>query len=446
MLQHATCDGVINDFPKSDSLREKAHALIPGGCHVYFKGDDQFPQRSPGFIARGKGCHLWDVDGNEYIEYGMGGRAVTLGHAHPRLVRAARRAMLDGANFSRPAAIEVECAEVFLDLIEGAEMVKFTKDGSTATSGAVKLSRAFTGRDLVAVCKSHPFFSYDDWFIGTTPVDAGIPQAVKDLTRTFFYNDIESVQRLFDENLGQIACLIMEPCKYEHPRDNFLHEVQALCRQHGALFILDEMITGFRMHNGGAQQLYGITPDLSTWGKGLASGFALSALAGRREIMELGGLTHERPRVFLLSTTHGAETHAMAAAIECMKIYQEEPVIDTLCAQGLKLADGLREVIAAHGLEEHIPIIGFPCNLVFGAKDAEGQPSQGYRTLLLQELIKRGVLAPSLVVSYAHTDDDIEQTIAAFDGALEVYRQALTDGYQKHLVGQPSNVVYRKYN
>ena len=434
------------ELANSRRLQERAHQLIPGGCHTYAKGDDQFPQLSPGFIARGEGCHVWDIDGNEYVEYNMGGRAVTLGHAYPPLVEAARRAMLDGANFTRPAAIEVECAERFLEMIDGAEMVKFTKDGSTATTAALRLSRAYTGRDLVACCRSHPFFSYDDWFFGTTAVDAGIPQSAKDLTLTFAFNDLPSVQAMFDKHPDQIAALILEPCKYEDPQDNFLHEVQALCQKHGTVFILDEMITGFRMHNGGAQKLYNITPDLSTWGKGLSSGFALSALAGRREIMELGGLRHDKPRVFLLSTTHGAETHALAAAIESMRIYRDEPVVKTLYDQGAKLAQACRSVISAHGLEEQIAVIGFDCNLVFTTKDAKGSGCQGFRSLLLQELACRGVLAPSLVVSYCHSDEDIEHTAAAFDGALPVYKQALVDGYDRYLVGPPSKVVYRKYN
>jgi glutamate-1-semialdehyde 2,1-aminomutase len=433
-------------FLRSRLMQARAHEIIPGGCHTAAKGDDQYPELAPGFIARGKGCHVWDVDGNEYIEYGMGLRAVTLGHAHPSVVAAAYEAMQGGANFTRPCEIEVRCAEAFLEMVTTAEMVKFTKDGSAATSAALKLARAHTGRDLVAICRNHPFFSSEDWFIGTTAVNAGVPQAIRELTVSFNYNDIESVERLFQQHKGRIACLIMEPCKYEPPENGFLLEVQDVCKREGALFILDEMITGFRMHNGGAQQIFGIKPDLSTWGKGLANGFALSALAGKREYMELGGLKTERPRVFLLSTTHGAETHAMAAAIECMRIYREEPVVETIRSQGEQLAARWRETTAAHGLADHVPLFGFPCNLVFGTRDANGEASQAFRSLLLQELIRRGVLAPSLVISYSHTDEDIERTIEALDGALEVYSRALTDGHEDLLVGRPSKVVYRKFN
>ena len=427
-------------------MQAKSHALIPAGCHTYAKGDDQYPILAPGFIARGEGCHIWDVDGNEYIEYGMGNRCVTLGHAFAPVVEAAREAMELGTNFSRPAQIEVECAEAFLGMVESAEMVKFTKDGSSATTAAVKLARAVTGRDLVGVCVDHPFFASNDWFIATTPLDAGIPQAYKDLTVTFHYNDLESIRTLFETYPDQVACLILEPAKYDDPEDDFLHKAQELCRQHGVIFILDEMITGFRWDNGGAQKLYDIAADLSTFGKGMANGFALSALAGKREIMELGGLSHDKPRVFLLSTTHGAETHAMAAGIATWQVYQQEPVIETLNRQGTRLADGLNQVIALRELGEHVQIFGKPSNLIFTSLDNEHRPSQWFRSLLIQELVRRGVLGPSLVISYSHTDEDIDRTVQAFYGALGVYRRALEDGVQKYLVGRPSNVVYRKYN
>jgi len=265
-----TTDGVCllheRSYTQSRELQVRAHQLIPGGCHTYAKGDDQFPQLSPGFIARGQGCRVWDVDGNEFIEYGMGCRAVTLGHAYAPVVEAAREEMRNGTNFTRPAAIEVECAEVLSNMVPGADMVKFAKDGSAVTSAALKLARAFTGRDHVAICADHPFFSTHDWFIGTTALDAGIPQAVKDLSLTFRYNDIDSVRALFKERPNQIAALILEPAKYEDPRDDFLHKVKDLCHEHGALFIIDEMITGFRWHNGGAQTYYGVTGDLSAYG------------------------------------------------------------------------------------------------------------------------------------------------------------------------------------
>ena len=434
------------DFTKSRELQSKMHRILPGGCHTYAKGDDQFPYLAPGFIVRGLGCHVWDVDGNEFIEYGMGCRAVSLGHAFQPIVDAAAEEMQRGVNFTRPALIEYQCAEEFLGMIQGAEMCKFAKDGSTATTAALKLSRAATGRDRIALCQDHPFFSIHDWFIGTTAINGGIPQSVQDLSLTFKYNDLVSVKALFEKYPDQIACVILEPAKYEDPEDHFLHRVQELCRQHGAIFILDEMITGFRWANGGAQQTYDIVPDMSTFGKALANGFSLSALAGKRELLEASGIYHDRKRVFALSTTHGAETHAMAAGIATMRYYQNNPVIEVLEQQGSKLKNGLHEVIRANGVDDYVSVIGKPCNLVFGTKDPEGKPSQGFRCLLMQELIKRGVLGPSLVISYSHSDSDVDHTIKAFNEALDVYRQALTLGYQEFLVGRESQTVYRDYN
>ena len=204
-------------FEESKRLRERAHRLVPGGAHTYAKGDDQYPEEAPGFIARGSGSHVWDVDGNEFIEYGAGLRSVTLGHAFPEVVEAAARAMRGGSNFVRPARIELEMAERMLSIIPGAEMVKFAKNGSDVTTAAVKLARAFTGRDLVAVCAEHPFFSTDDWFIGITPMDAGIPKAISDLTVKFRYNDLDSLDQLFAANPGRIACIVMEAATAVEP-------------------------------------------------------------------------------------------------------------------------------------------------------------------------------------------------------------------------------------
>jgi glutamate-1-semialdehyde 2,1-aminomutase len=439
-------NGFITNFEQSKALQEKSHALIPGGAHTYAKGDDQYPEQAPGFIVRGEGCHVWDVDGNEYIEYGMGLRSVTLGHAYKPVVEAAYRAMQQGINFTRPALIELECAETLLNLIDAAEMVKFGKNGSDVTTAAIKLARAYTGRDLVAICVDHPFFSVDDWFIGATAMNAGIPEAIQRLTVNFHYNDLDSVKALFAKYPGQIACLIMEPEKNVPPIDNFLHQTRRLCHENGALFILDEIITGFRHHLKGAQKLYNIEPDLSTFGKAMGNGFSISALAGKKEFMKRGGLNHDEERVFLLSTTYGAETHALAAAIETMRIYQAEPVVEYLHYQGERLAQGINRAIDELNLHGYFGLDGKPCNLVYFTRDQEQKPSQAYRALFMQETIKRGLLMPSLVISYSHTDRDVDRTVAAIGEALYVYRQALAEGVEKYLVGRPVKPVFRKFN
>ncbi len=438
--------GADRSFTRSKALREKAHALIPGGSHTYAKGDDQYPERAPAFISRGAGCHVWDPDGNEFIEYGMGLRAVTLGHAYPSVVEAAHRQMLLGNNFTRPATLEAECAEMFLSFVPGADMVKFAKDGSSVTTAALKLARAHTGRDMVALCADHPFFSYNDWFIGTTAMDGGIPPTNKSLTATFRYNSLPSLQALFDQHQNRIACVIMEAARTEEPADGFLHKARDLCHRNGALFILDETITGFRWHNGGAQAVYGIEADMSCWGKAMSNGFALSALAGKREFMDLGGIRHNKPRVFLLSTTHGAENHSLAAAIETMRIYRDEPVIEHLYRQGATLRAGIDRIAASLGLSDHFRLSSRDCNLLYGTFDADKAPSQAFRTLFLQEIIRHGVIAPSLTTSYSHSDADIEATLDAIRHALIVYRRALEEGVERHLVGASVKPVYRRFN
>ncbi len=433
-------------FKRSSELQARSHSVIPGGAHTYAKGDDQYPVMAPGFLQRGSGCHVWDVDGNEFIEYGMGLRAVTLGHAYGPVVEAAQKQMLLGENFTRPASIELECAEEFLGLIDGAEMVKFAKSGSDATTAAVKLARAYTGRDLVARCADQPFFSVDDWFIGSTPMNAGIPKAIQDLTVQFRFNDIESLRALFEQHRGKIACVILEAATAVEPQKDFLRSVQSLCHSQGAVFILDEMITGFRWNARGAQKEYGVVPDLSTFGKGIANGFSVSALAGKREIMKLGGLDHDRERVFLLSTTHGAEGHSLAAAIQTMQIYRKENVIEFLYKQGERLTAGVNRAVQSLGVSEHFQVLGRPSNLVFATRDQSKQPSQAFRALFMQEMIQRGVIAPSLVISYSHSDADIDRTVEAIEGSLRVYRQALEDGVEKFLVGRPVKPVFRKFN
>lgn len=430
---------------RSDELAGKAHQLIPGGAHTYAKGDDQFPVQAPGFIVRGKGCHVWDVDGNEFIEYGMGLRAVTLGHAFEPVTQAVAAELSRGTNFSRPSPIEAEYAGQLLELIPGADMVKFAKDGSDTLDAAVRLARAHTGRDMIAICGDHPFFSTSDWFIGTTGMPAGIPQCVRDQVVKFRYNNIESVRALFARYPSRISCVVLEAARTEEPVDNFLQDLKALCHEQGALLVFDEMITGFRWHLNGAQGAYGVVPDLSTWGKGMANGFAVSALAGRREIMELGGIRHSRERVFVLSTTHGAETHSLAAGLATARCYRELGVIQVLAARGAQLREGIHRLTAELGLQRHFGVVSRDCNLLYFTHDADGKPSQAFRTLFMQELVRHRVLAPSFVVSYSHSEQDIARTLEAIGESLLVYKRALEEGVEKYLLGRPVKPVFRQY-
>ncbi|MEV7866595.1 glutamate-1-semialdehyde 2,1-aminomutase [Streptomyces sp. NPDC088124] len=445
-------------LPRSRRANERLHALIPGGAHTYAKGDDQYPEHLAPVISHGRGAHVWDIDGNRYIEYGSGLRSVSLGHAHPRVTEAVRRELDRGSNFVRPSIVEVEAAERFLATVPTAEMVKFAKNGSDATTAAVRLARAATGRPRVAVCADHPFFSVDDWFIGTTPMSAGVPTATNELTVSFPYGDLAATEELLTRYRDEIACLILEPATHTgpspgsplrpsagDPTPGYLAGLRELADRHGCVLVFDEMITGFRWSEAGAQGLYGVVPDLSTFGKALGNGFAVSALAGRRELMERGGLRHSGDRVFLLSTTHGAETHSLAAAMAVQTTYAEEGVTARLHALGERLAAGVREAAAGLGVGDHVVVRGRASNLVFATLDENRRPSQPYRTLFLRRLLAGGVLAPSFVVSSALTDADIDHTVEAVAQACAVYRKALDAGDPTPwLAGRPVKPVFRR--
>ena len=428
-------------LPRSAALNARLHAAVPGGAHTYAKGDDQYPENLAPVISHGRGAHVWDVDGNQYIEYGSGLRAVSLGHAYPRVVDAVRRELEKGSNFVRPAAIEVEAAERFLQTVPTADMVKFTKNGSDATTAAVRLARAATGRTLIALCRDQPFFSTDDWFIAGTPMSAGIPEQD---TVTFPYGDLDALSSVLQH--FEIACVILEAGTQTEPPPGYLEGVRELATRHGTVLVFDEMITGFRWSEHGAQGLYGVTPDLSTFGKALGNGFAISALAGRRELMDRGGLRTDEERVFLLSTTHGAETHSLAAAIAVMDTYAEEGITERLHALGDRLAAGVREVAAGMGVADHVQVRGRASNLVFATLDADGKPSQPYRTLFLRQLLTGGVIGPSFVVSAALTEDDIDRTVEVVTQACTVYRKALdADDPTPWMGGRPVKPVFRRY-
>lgn len=432
-------------LPRSRQANERLHAMVPGGAHTYAKGEDQYPENLAPVISHGRGAHVWDVDGNRYLEYGSGLRSVSLGHAHPRVTEAVRRELDRGGNFVRPSIVEVDAAERFLATVPTAEMVKFAKNGSDATTAAVRLARAVTGRPRVALCGDHPFFSVDDWFIGTTPMAAGIPAATTDLTVSFPYGDLAATEELLTRYEDEVACLLLEPATHTEPPPGYLAGLRELADRHGCVLVFDEMITGLRWSEAGAQGLYGVVPDLSTFGKALGNGFAVSALAGRREVMERGGLRHSHDRVFLLSTTHGAETHSLAAAMAVLDTYVEEGVTARLHALGERLAAGVRDVAAGMGVGDHLVVRGRASNLVFATLDENHRPSQRYRTLFLRHLIAGGVLAPSFVVSSALTEADIDRTVEVVAEACAVYRKALDAADPTPwLAGRPVKPVFRR--
>ncbi len=450
------------------NYKERLHRVIPGGAHTYSRGDDQFPQNAPEILKNGLGAYVWDAYDNKFLDYGMALRAVTLGYSYPSINQAVIEEIQKGNNLTRASLTELEAAELIVDLIPGAEMVKFAKNGSNVTTGAAKIARSYTGRKYICVPRQQPFFSFDDWFIGTTQVNKGIPDAHYNTTLVFDYGDIESLEKLFLQYPDQIAGVLMEPattllpcdngCKEELTYDkpcnacpnnkvNFLHQVQKLCNINGALFILDEMITGFRFHLQGAQTYFGVTPDISTFGKGMANGYAVAALVGKKEIMEVGSIRKiGAERTFLLSTTHGGEMAGLRAFIETVKVYKEKNVCAHLWKYGEQLKNGINNITKELGISERFYFDGSSVLMNYVTKDAKGEISTAFRTLFSQEMIKNKVLMPWVSPSLMHGELELDQTLTAAKNALTVYADALNSGVDKFLIGDAVKPVFRKFN
>jgi len=426
---------------------EKLNHLIPGGAHTYSRGDDQYPSNAPQILVKGKGCYVWDSEGNKYLDYGMALRANTIGYSYDPVDQAAFKEIQNGNNLTRASMIELKAAEVITELILSADMVKFAKNGSTATSAAIKIARAYTGKKFVARCSSHPFFSYDDWFIGDTLMSGGIPNEISSLTLSFAYNDLDSLRKIFEKHPNNIACIILQPAISDPPKDDFLQKAMDICHQNGALFVLDEMITGFRWHLNGAESYYNIKPDLSTFGKGMANGFSVAALTGKREIMNLGGIKEiGKERVFLVSTTHGAEMCSLGAFVKTVECYKELNIVDHLWSYGRKMIDGMNNIAKELDLERFFVAKGYPCSPEYYTMDTSKKNSLEFRTLFSQEMIKNGVLIPWVALSFSHKELELEHTLEATRKSLLIYKKAIDEGVEKYLVGEPVKPVFRKYN
>ncbi|MCB9025432.1 MAG: glutamate-1-semialdehyde 2,1-aminomutase [Bdellovibrionaceae bacterium] len=434
------------DFNLGKELQKRLRELVPAGSHTYSKGEDQFPLISPGLIRNAKGSYCWDVDGNKFLDFGMGLRSVGIGHADDEINEAIIKQLSLGTNFTRPSVLELEVAEKYVELIPSMEMVKFAKNGSDVTSAAVKLSRAYTGRKYIAICKSHPFFSVNDWFIGSTPCSNGVPREVQELTISFDYNDIESVKNLIENYPGKIAAFILEPLKDEEPKNNFLQELRSLSEKEGSVLIFDEMISGFRWNVKGAQEIIGIKPDLTTFGKATANGFSVSVLGGKKEIMELGGLDHQHERVFLLSQTHGAEGIGLAASLKNIEIYLRDKVCEHHWGFGKLFMDGINKLAEKYSIQDFFSIEGYACSPVIRAKNREKLLDLKFHTLFQQELIKKGVLMPWIAFCREHKEEELQITLDACDHALNIYSQAIEFGVDKFLIGDAIKPVWRKYN
>lgn len=449
----------------NNKYKQRLHQAIPGGAHTYSRGDDQFPANAPAILEKGEGSYVWDPTGKKFLDYGMGLRSVNIGYGNKEVAEAVYQEVLKGNNLTRATTTELAAAELLIDTIPSVDMVKFAKHGSTVTTAAVKLSRAYTGKKYVCVPRQHPFFSFDDWFIGSTALKKGIPEEYRQLTLHFDYNNIESLNQLFERYKGEIAAVMLEPastegpCPEDHEQEdgfckscanggiNFLHEVQAVCKKEGAVFILDEMITGFRWHLNGAQSYYNVQPDLTTFGKAMANGFAVAALGGKREIMEIGGILGEgKERVFLTSTTHGAEMSALGAFIKTVEILKRENVVKHFWTYGTELVGGMNSIAEKLGLKDYFQVIGYGVSPNYITKDKNKEMSLAFRTLFSQEMINHGIIMPYVSLSYAHQQNEMDKTLDAVEKSLNVYLKALNDGIEQHLSSPVIKPVFRQFN
>ncbi|MEJ5055164.1 glutamate-1-semialdehyde 2,1-aminomutase [Sphingobacterium sp. MYb382] len=427
--------------------RNRLHELIPGGAHTYSRGDDQFPENAPSILEKGEGAYVFDPNGKKYLDFGMGLRSVNIGYGNKEIADACYAEILKGNNLTRASMTELAAAELLVDLIPSVEMVKFAKHGSAVTTAAVKLARAYTGRKYIAIPYEQPFFSYDDWFIGSTVLERGIPNEFRQYTLKFHYNDIESLAVLFDQYPGEIAGVLMEPTTTEGPKDNFLQKVKDTCHKNGAIFILDEMITGFRWDLKGAQNYYNIEPDLCTFGKAMANGFAVAALGGKREIMKIGGILEEgQERVFLTSTTHGAEMSALGAFIKTVEILKRENVVKHFWDFGNQLVTGMNNISKDLGIEDQFYVEGFECSPNYILKDFDGNISLPLRTLFAQEMINNGVIMPYIALSHAHQKEELDLALRAIEHSLQIVKKALNGNLNNYLKSKVIKPVFRKYN
>lgn len=405
---------------QSDELWQRALKVIPVGTQTFGKSPKQWAfGTAPNYLQRGEGSHVWDVDGNEYIDYGMALGPIILGYNYPRVNEAIVSQLYQASILSLNHPIEVELAELLVKLIPCAEMVRFGKNGSDATSAAVRLARAYTGRDVILCSGYH---GWQDWYIGTTSRARGVPHAVRDLTVQFPYNDIDYLNGLFEKYSGSVAAVIMEPSNFEPPQPGYLEKVKALTHQHGALLIFDEVLTGFRMALGGAQEYFGVIPDLAIFAKAMANGMPISALVGKADIMQLFS------EVFY-SFTFASEMLSMAAAIATIHELQDKAVLPEIWKRGGELKKGCLELIEEFGLEGTVSCTGYDVWLRFAFTGKDPRESQALETLFRQEVTKRGVLMrTSTFVCYSHSSQDIRKTLEAYGEALAFMSQTLKQG------------------
>lgn len=406
-------------FARSKALLEQAETIIPFGTQTFSKSKlNCNPGHAPLFASHGYGGKIWDADGNEYVDLVMGLLPTTLGYCDQDVDQAVRNQLDKGVTMSLSTELEYELGQKIIDMVPCAEKVRFGKNGTDATSAAIRLARAHTGRDEIIVCGYH---GWQDWYIGTTARHFGVPDAVRGLTHKVDYNDLDAVAQLLESKKGKIAALIMEPMNVEVPKEGYLEGLKDLLHQHGALFIFDEVITGFRFAKGGAQEYFGVTPDLAAFGKGMGNGMPISAIVGRADIMD------EMERIFF-SGTFGGEALSLAASIAVLDKIQSEPVIETLWDTGTKIKEGLDKILGELGLEKTISLGGLAPWYIAQIGAHGTIPPTIIKTYMTHELFKQGVLTlGSHNICYAHTQKDIDTVIEAYAYVLEKL---------KHLIDQ----------
>lgn len=410
-------------FNCSQSFLKRAERLIPLGSQTFSKSKTQFPYGvSPYFIEKGLGATVWDIDGNQHIDFINSLAAVTLGYQDPDVDRAVQEQMKNGVTFSLPHRLEYEVAELIVEMVPCAEMVRFGKNGSDATAGAIRLARAYTGRDHVLVCGYH---GWQDWYIGSTTRDLGVPKTTKELTHTFEYNNLQSLQDLFTQYSSQVAAVILEPMNVVFPDKQYLEQIKAITHKNGALLIFDETITGFRFANGGAQEYFGVIPDIATFGKGLANGYPLSAVTGRKEVMQL-------MQEIFFSFTFGGETLSLAAAKAVLIKLKEQQVLKHIFARGQQLESGINNIIANLNMEHVLNISGHPSWTFLTMLKADNFSPAILKTFYLQEIFARGFLSLGTHnLSYAHTEADINNLLAAYEEIFTIMKHYIKIGTLK---------------
>tara|TARA_Y100000310_G_C20686193_1_gene819189 strand:- start:997 stop:2946 length:1950 start_codon:yes stop_codon:yes gene_type:complete len=413
-------------FEVSAEFLERAEAVIPLGSQTFSKSRLQYPVgHAPLFITHGEGGRVWDVDGNEYVDLVSALLPVTLGYGDPDVDAAIRAQLSDGISFSLASTLETELAERLVEVVPSAEMVRFGKNGSDATSAAIRLARAYTGRDHVAVMGYH---GWHDWYIGATSRNKGVPDAVSDLTTMLPYDDLGAVCDYLKAHPSEVACLIMEPMNRRDPSLGYLAELKEMLRAEGTLFIFDEVITGFRYGLGGAQELFGVTPDLTTLGKGMGNGMPISAVVGRADVMA------EMTEI-CFSGTFSGEALSLAASIATIDKMRREPVITELWQRGWSLAKQTRRLIRRHGLTSVIQLVGKAPWMLLEFADHPAARKEAIQTLFSVEMLRRGVLIlGSHNICYAHNDADVAWILEAYDSTLaRIAKELETGSLEAHL-------------